>query len=381
MDLIKVNNMTKCKVAHVLVFQKLAGSQVVSLNILKSLPNNVFDKYIIFGGEANSEFELYFNKYNIKVLYIKSLGRNISKDDIKAFLELYSLFKKEKFDIVHTHSTKPAIIARIAAKFSGIKKIFHTVHGISFHSYEKNSKRFFYYICEIFSALFGDVNFLVNEKYKIYYPAKIINSITIHNGVDFDDFNIDKDLNKNIINVGFFARLDEQKDPITLIRALARIKALKLNNKSFHCYIAGDGEYKEQCNLLINELKLNDTISCLGWISDKSKFFNSIDILCQPSIYEAFGLNIVEAAHFSIPCVSTNVEGIPEVIIDGETGLLSKPRDINVISDNITLLINNDELRIEMGKKAKIFVDNEFTLKKMTNKYLVHYQEASKLAD
>jgi glycosyltransferase involved in cell wall biosynthesis len=276
---------------------------------------------------------------------------------------------------VHTNSTKPGVIARVAAKFAGIEKIVHTVYGIAFHKYEPLLKRSFYYLIEILSCTFGDRNIVVNRYYLKYYPKFIGKTLSIYNGIDFSQLKTeDKNHNNNTVNIAFFARLDEQKSPITFIHIVDYIVKNNLNIRYAHYYLAGDGELKEDCLKLISKLELNKHITYVGWVSDKSKFFNTIDILCQPSRWEGFGLNIVEAAYFGIPCVASNVEGIPEVIINDSTGILCEAGNIEMFSNALVKVINNPILLKNLSESAKSHVTENFQLSSMVNSYAGIYE-------
>lgn len=357
------------KIVHIQVIPQLSGVQQVSLDILKGLDNS-FDKYILFGGKPlDNSFNQYFEEHNIKVVYIESLARDISLDDFQAFWDLYTFFKKNNFDIVHTNSTKPGIIARVAAKMARVKQVYHTVHGIAFHQHEKPTKRFIYYLLEIISTLFGDKNITVNKYYLKYYPRIICKSLAIHNGVDFSELKVNRRKTDNCVNIGFFARLDKQKDPLTFIKIVKALTEQKQLTQNVHFYLAGDGELREQCLELIKKLKLNEVITYVGWVSNKSDFFNKIDILCQPSLWEAFGLNLVEAGYFAIPCVASDVEGIPEVIKHNETGILCPAQNVEVFSEAITKLVNDTEYRLLLSEQAAIYVKKYFQQATMVDEY------------
>jgi len=364
------------KIIHIQVVPQLSGVQQVSLDILKGLGPD-FDKYILFGGKSeNASFDQYFEKYGIKVIYIESLARSISFKDISAFWDLYTFFKKNHFDIVHTNSTKPGILARVAAKFAGVKQIYHTVHGIAFHQYEPRLKRFFYYSLEIISSLFGDLNITVNKYYLKYYPRIFCKSQVVYNGVDFSELTVQKRHSSDCINIGFFARLDQQKDPLTFIHIANYLLENKMLQHKVHFYLAGDGELREQCLDLIEKLNLNEVITYVGWVSNKSDFFNEIDILCQPSLWEAFGLNLVEAGYFSIPCVTSNVEGIPEVILHEKTGILCPAKNLKLFSEAIAKLVNDNEHRLLLSAQAFSNVEEKFQQSTMVSAYRDIYSKS-----
>lgn len=369
------------KIVHIQVLPKMSGVQQISLDIMKGLDSS-YEKYIVFGGkEHDKSVDDAFSELGVKVVYIESLKREICLSDFKAFYDLIKFFREYSFDIVHTNSSKPGIVARIAAKIAGVDRIVHTVHGISFHKHESLVKRVIYYFVELFSCFFGDMNVTVNKFYMKYYPSCVIKSVSIYNGVDFSK--LDESIFKpkpycdNEVTVAFFARLDVQKDPISYIKIVHYIISNKLCSKGVKFILAGSGELEHECLSLINELGLKENLTYVGWVLNKSEFLSRVDILCQPSKWEAFGLNIVEAAHFSIPTVASRVEGIPEVILDGETGILCEQGDLASFANSVSRLVNSDELRYKLGARAKIFVNNSFLVENMQLSYKSIYEADS----
>ncbi len=360
------------KIAHVQVVPQLSGAQQVSLDILSSLNSDKNELYMICGElqDFSSDFVEKFNEIGVTTIEIPELKRYIGKHDISAFKKLYDIFKNYNFDIVHTNSTKPAILARIAARLAGCKKIIHTVHGIAFHKHIPFLKRIIFYFAELSSLYFGHYNITVNSFYKKFYPLS--NTKTIYNGVDFSKFKISKsssDLNKSL-NFAFFARLDDQKNPTEFIKAvhLLKLEGILDSNPDVRFTLAGNGELQSDCLSLIKSLKLESTIDVVGWIYDKNEFLNSVDVICQPSKWEAFGLNFVEAAFFKIPAISTKVEGIPEVVLDRETGLLYSGGS-KELKDCIVTFINNRDLISKFGEKARLRALKEFNKQKMIEEY------------
>ena len=361
------------KIAHVQVVPHLSGAQQVSLDILSSLNNSDNELFIICGElqDFSADFIDKFNKIGVKIIEVPLLKRELGRHDFYAFINLYQIFKKNKFDIIHTNSTKPAILARVAARLAGCNKIIHTVHGIAFHEYVPLSKRLLFYFVELFSLYFGHIQTSVNTFYTKYYP--LVNTKIIYNGVDFSNLYPSKNLiEKDKIHFAFFGRLDEQKNPLDFIKAINFLKNEGFLNSRLSFSIAGDGELKNQCEQLIYEYNLQDDIKLLGWINDKSAFLNTVDVLCQPSKWEAFGLVFVEAAFFGIPSIATKVEGIPEVVLDGITGLLC---DNNAVSlkNCMVKLIENSELIVQLGQNARSRALDNFSKQKMVEQYTKIY--------
>jgi glycosyltransferase involved in cell wall biosynthesis len=178
------------KILHILARPYLAGAQRISLEILRNLSNDEYDKYVLFGNDAidnNLKLECIekFEMAAVKVLFSKNMCRNIGLKDIPAIIEIYKLCKREKFDIVHTNSTKPGIIGRIAATLAHVPLVIHTVHGLAFHEFVKFPKWQFYWFCEMFAAFFCNKIVLVNKYYNRYFKLFKSKIITIYNGIDF----------------------------------------------------------------------------------------------------------------------------------------------------------------------------------------------------
>lgn len=123
----------KIKIVHVQLLPLLSGVQRVSLQEFLLLNSDRYEKILICKepGDLTKESE----KVGVKCFYVPSLVRNISPfKDFKSFINLLSLFKYIKADIVHTHSAKTGVLGRIAAKLAGVPIVIHTVHGFSFES-------------------------------------------------------------------------------------------------------------------------------------------------------------------------------------------------------------------------------------------------------
>lgn len=364
------------KIAHVQVIPKLSGVQQITLDILTGLEQKskevgeIADRTVICGELMDNDFVERFSVEGIKIISIPSLKREIGLHDVRCFFDLYRLFKNEHYDIVHTNSTKPGIIARIAARCAGIKRIIHTVHGIAFHAHTNIVSRLIFYILENVATLFGDVNITVNKLYTKYYP--LVKSKVIYNGVDFEKLMPSKNTKINEIYFVFFGRLDEQKNPLEFIKAVKIVLSKYSGPINPKFTLAGDGELRKNCCQMIADFNLQDKILMPGWINDKSNFLNGVDVLCQPSKWEAFGLVFVEAAYFGIPSIATNVEGIPEVVLPSETGILYGG-GAEALAECILTYLADRQLVANHGSNAKEYVTQNFSKEKMVSEYCSLY--------
>lgn len=372
----------KTKILHIQVLPKLSGVQRVSLEIMKSLPDSQYDKWILFSDSTDvgdrEQCEREFRRAGVRVIYSNKMKRAIGLSDIGAVREIYRLCRRERFDIVHTHSTKPGVVGRIAATLARTPRVIHTVHGLAFHKFVGLPRWLFYWGCEMFASLFCDRIILVNRYYSKYFKWCARKVSTVYNGIDFSAYpgHLPVSQKGTTPRILFVGRLDTPKDPLTFLEA-AKILIGEYPDAKFT--MVGDGEKYGECKRFIRDNGLTASIDLAGWQQDVSSFYVSHDIFAMSSIYESFGLIFVEAAHYGLPVVATNVEGIPEVVSDGETGLLCNPRDPQALAKNMMTLIRHPELRDSFGQAARKRAYALFTSELMTDRYKKVYRQQRKM--
>lgn len=375
------------KIAHLNNISQLSGSQLVSIEILEGLPSSQFKKAIICGidSEGKQSFEQRCINSGIENIVIKSSSRNVGFGDLIYFLDLVKIFRKEKYDIVHTNSSKQGLLGRIAAKIAGTKIVLHTVHGIAYHKHQFFLKRIILYMLELFGTLFCDHQILVNTYYSKYYNwIPWLKSTTIKNGVssqELEDYlatvsekkHLQKQSKKAVL---FLGRLESQKDPLTLLKAVKYLNDYHphiFSTTSFR--FVGDGNLKSECVEFAQEKNIINHVSFPGWSDNKWEELLNADILCVPSIHEACGLVFLEAGLCKIPVVATNTEGIPEVVIHGETGLLGRIHNHVELAKNLQELLTNESLSLKLGDQGRKYVLANYMISEMKENYLEFYSK------
>lgn len=154
----------------------------------------------------------------------------------------------------------------------------------------------------------------------------------------------------------------------TTIRAMP---TLLKNYPNCHLYIGGDGIKTDYQRLkqLINELKVVDNITLLGQINNPESWLHACDLFVQPSLEEGFGLVFVEAGACGKAVVATSVGGIPDIIIEEETGILVSPGNVQQLQTALMRLIADDILRQKMGVNARPHIVKNFSISNMIDKY------------
>ena len=160
--------------------------------------------------------------------------------------------------------------------------------------------------------------------------------------------------------------LIERKGHDVLLRAF---QALPERAVKPHLLIPSDGPVRESLKALAGSLGVADRVHFLGYIDNIPELYQTADVFALASRGDAFGLVLAEAGHFRLPAVSTRVGGIPEVVLDGETGLLVPPDDVPALSAALARLLDDKELRLRLGAAAAERVDRDFTVERMARQF------------
>ncbi|HDQ00189.1 MAG TPA: glycosyltransferase family 1 protein [bacterium] len=374
----------KIKLAHLQVLPIMSGVQKSMFDLISRLDEEKFTVTVICQSEG--ELTDVLSKSQIPFIVLPSLKREINLFyDFKAFVNLIKTFRKNKFDIVHTHSSKPGFIGRVAGKISNVKCLVHTVHGFAFHEFSHKSSVFIFTLLERLAGKFSDKIIIVNDQDYRYALnkkiAKMDKLIKITNGINGNDYNrkvnfLKKRLElqvgerqQTICSVG---RLWKQKDPATFIRSVP----LVLKQFPDCCFlIIGDGPLQLDLEQLIKELQIEQNVKFLGWRKDVNEILQVVDIFVQTSLWEGLSLSILEAMASGKPVVATNIKGNNELILDGENGFLIKPGDHEMLADRIITLLSDRQLAERFGKRNQDRVVNEFNIENVVKKTEQVYQE------
>jgi len=323
-----------------------------------------------------------------KLFYGKQIEKNgikvvIVSDEDRRFLPrrifaLAKLFKDEKIDIVHSHSGVYRDAA-LAAMFAKIPVIVHTDHG-KFYPDTKISRLNHY-----FFSLLRDRVIAVSDELKKFLIADVrINKskvVRIYNAVDVFEYCCDVDVAKkkrelkidiNTKVVGVVARLSPVKDHQTLFYAFKKVKE---KHNDVKLVLVGSGSLENNLKKLSVELGLENSILFLGKRSDVKELLPVMDIVCLSSLSEGLSITLTEAMAAKRPVVATNVGGNSELVVDGVTGLLVKPRNSDEMAKAINRLLDDSQLRLSMGNEGQKRVEREFNIDKAVRRYEQLYVE------
>jgi glycosyltransferase involved in cell wall biosynthesis len=360
------------RIAHVITeSEPFGGAQRNTLLTLKGLVRDGYESELLCGPEGRliSEAEA----IGVKVHVIPALVRQLDPlKDSRAFFGLYRLFRSQDYCIVHTHSTKAGLLGRLAASLAGIPVIIHTVHGVPFELDGNLRSRFYFalerwigYLSESLICV-GDVLRQEVARWKIVPDRKLV---TIYSGIDFSSYVPRRapiemrrllGLKKAWPIVGSVGRLSEQKAQHYLIQAVA---LLKEKYPEIKLLLVGEGELRPLLEKQIQDLGLSSNVFLLGERDDIADLLNIFDVYAMSSRWEGIGRSLTEAMYWGLPVVATCVNGVKELIIDEETGLLVPPHNPSALATAVDRLASDRKVAKRLGsnaqKKCRELMDGE----------------------
>ena len=329
-----------------------------------------------------------FDNINIQYQEIKILRKPSLFNDILLLLYLIKVFKKYKFNSVHSIMPKSGFLSMLAARFMNIPNRFHTFTGQVWIN-KKGVSRYFLrnvdkFICSLSTHVFADSHsqkeYLIKNKIVSKKKIGVLLNGSIC-GVDIDKFKpnkekkyqnrLDNKFSTNSFIFLFLGRLNEEKGIFDLVKAF-------LLKFAYHtdCFLifVGDDEinFKQYINT-INYNK-NNNIRLFPYSNNPEIFISMSDIICLPSYREGFGSVIIEAAASGVPSIVSDIYGLKDSIIEHETGLKFPKGNIEDLSKAMLEMYTNKNLRKKFSQNARIRSVNLFNQKKFINAFEDFYK-------
>ena len=304
--------------------------------------------------------------------------------DPLAVLELARLIRREKYAIVHTHNSKAGFIGRLAARLARAPVVVHTVHGFSFHANESRGKQMFYRVLERVASGWCDMLIVISQPLIDWALAERIapasKMVKIYSGIDVERFRAPVDvgqvraslgLGKDDFVVGEVAKLWPGKGHGILLRAAAMLRGRAPNLKVL---LVGDGELRSELERDVQALHLKERVVFAGFREDVPAITRSLDVAVLPSLFEGMGRAVIEAQAAGCAVIGTRVGGIPDLIRDGDNGLLIEPGSAEALATAIDRLYRNPDYRRQLGDAAARGVDERFSEETMVRETIAVYE-------
>lgn len=381
------------KIVHLQLFTILSGVQRVTLDEFKFMHVNN-DVWLICKERGPLTIEA--EKLGVNVILLDSLCRDINPlKDLVSLYELVRTFRSNKFDVVHSHSSKTGVLGRIAAKISNVPCIVHTVHGFSFPAAKSVLQRKIFKIMEWIGARCSHkVICLHNDDARICREELGLSDKSIEvmaNGIDLQKFHplaaeADRHaLRRNsefptdrklILMVG---RLWEQKNPECLVEAYCQL--WESGDPGADLVLVGDGALKETLEARIKLAGLEPHVHFLGWRTDTPELLRLSDVFVLPSRWEGMPLAILEAMGCGLPVVVSDIPGNRHLVRHAENGLLFPVESAGSLASALVELLENANLRIRLGTAGRSKVEAEHDIQQRVRNMEALYRDVLSAGD
>jgi glycosyltransferase involved in cell wall biosynthesis len=308
---------------------------------------------------------------NIPVYRIRNLVHPIHGiKDLRAVGEVIQLIRRLKPDLIHAHTSKAGLIARLAGFVTNVPVIF-TAHTWSFSACFSWKQQVISVPLERLAARLSGTIIAVSRanhdlalRHSISHPRKLV---TIWNGIDDTPYRAEPSSNvcPRIVMV---ARFVAQKDQSLLVRALQEV------SHPFHLVFVGDGPNRAAVEQEARSLA--GRVSFLGDRDDVAKILSSAHISALISKWEGLPLSILEAMRAGLPVIASDVGGVSEAITDQENGFLTPLEDMARLRQRLTELILDPRLRGRLGAEGRRRYESDFALQTMLARTATVYREA-----
>ena len=372
----------KIRVMRIIARMNVGGPAVQVSGLMRGFDAQVFEQELVTGYCAADEAD-YLEKVatDVQAVRIDGLGRSIKpRADLTALFAIVKEIRRFKPEVIHTHTAKAGVVGRIASILSGHKSVrVHTFHGHLLNGYFGAGKTKLVILVEKLLALFTDQLLAVG--------TKVMDDLLAVGIGNQDKFGVmppglqlaevpsrlsarkELGLNEDGNYCAFIGRITQIKRPDRFLDVVAEIKS---RGVELHFIVAGAGELLQYCE--DRAAAENLPVTFLGWREDVELVLAASDFVLLNSDNEGTPLILIQAGMVGIPVVATNVGSTNEIVVNGETGLLT---DLSVteISDAVAKLATDSTLRAKMGAAGKEYTMARYRVSRLVEDHQYLYQE------
>lgn len=359
------------KIAHIITGLGIGGAERFLLTLARTVKRDRYDLCffcIVDGGDLIAEFKK--AGYPVRIIKCYDWQRRLPfRFVMKNIRKLTRILKKERFDIVHTHLYRANMIGRIAAILAGVPHIFSSEHNTN--SWKKPVDIFWDRLLARFTNKVIAVSDYVKDFTQHQEKLDSQKLVTVKHGICLNEFDavngrvqtrnlLGFDGNQTI--VGSLGRLVPQKGYAYFLKAMPEILD-KFPDTQF--VIVGDGPLKPELVELSKRLGIESNLHFTGFRKDIPQLLKAMDLFVCSSLWEGFGIVLIEAMACSLPVIAANVGPIPEVVKHGETGILIESENAVQIASSVIQLLANQKQMQQLGRNGRKRVEALFTAETM----------------
>lgn len=314
--------------------------------------------------------------------------------DLRAFWRLYRVFRREGFDIVHTHTPKPGLLGQLAARLAGVPVVVNTVHGFYFHEGTNPWLRRLFILVERVAARCSDAVLMQSrEDLETAVREGICDQNKVHhlgNGVDIERFDRRRVSEARLLElrrelgipdccrvVGFVGRLVAEKGFVDLLAAMGKVRRAM---PDVRLLIVGEADAHKRDAVspaVVVRHGVDDICIFAGWRQQMPEMYALMDVLALPSYREGFPRAPMEASAIGVPSVATDIRGCREAVEDGFNGLLVPTGDAERLAEALLRVLADRELAAAMGAGGRSLARARFDEREVFTRVKSQYTRLS----
>lgn len=377
-------------ICHIITRMIIGGAQENTVLSCRGLAERGHRVTLVTGPTRGPEGRLldtHSDREPFQTLEAKSLVRALNPPaDCRAYRQVRRILREGDFDVVHTHSSKAGILGRLAAWRLGVPVVVHTVHGQAFHPYQSRWRNRLYIALERSAArrchhIFAVAQAMVDQCVAAGIADRDFYSV-VYSGMDLEPYiRAERDLEMrarlgipdDAVVVGKIARLFELKGHDALLSAVPRLAE---SVPSLRVLLVGDGDQRAELERMASELGIAERVVFAGLVppSDIPSYVAQMDVLAHFSLREGLPRAVVQALAAGVPAVAYELDGTPEVVQTGQTGILCPPLDRVAAENALLALLRNPEARRKMGANGRARVRTRFDWRTMVESLERQYE-------
>ncbi|MBU6321414.1 MAG: glycosyltransferase [Patescibacteria group bacterium] len=315
---------------------------------------------------------------------LAGLARDVGmRRDSRALSALLTLFRRERPDVVHLNSSKAGALGALAARIAGIRRIVFTAHGWAWNESRPWWQKVVIWTLAWLTVLLAHQTICVSEAMRRgarAMPFVRRKLVVIYNGVDAADYLPRAQARAALwprhedgLWIGMLSELHPTKRIADAVEAMALLRKARPEAK---LVVLGEGEERARLERLIAARELSDAVRLAGFVPAGDRYLKAFDLFLHASRSEALGLAVVEAGLAALPVVATKVGGIPEIVADGETGLLVPPERPEALAAALVALIEDPVRAARLGERLAEACRARFDRARMIHETFATYSPA-----
>jgi glycosyltransferase involved in cell wall biosynthesis len=358
------------RVLVVVTLAEVGGAQSYVASLLPAM-SATFD--VVVAAHGDGPLRAAARRAGVRFVPLVHVRRPLSPaEDVRGFLELLRLVRRERPDVLHANSSKAGILGRLAATVAGVPVRVFTVHGWAFRAHSGAAARLYLWADRLLGRVTAMTICVARSDLDAGLRARTCRrgrATVIRNGVALDVPQA-RPGEDGPLRVATVARLRRPKDVGTLVRAIALLPA-----GSVRAVVVGDGPERAGLAAEVRRLGIEGAVELVGERDDVADLLAAADVFVLPTLSEGLPMSVLEAMAAGLPVVAAAVGGVPELVEDGETGLLVPPGRADALAAALERLAGDPAMRWRLGAAGRRRAETQFGIDACRRAHVDLYRE------